>query len=144
MGFRCLCPGFTVGAMCFIERDDGRLLLVRQAYRTHWGVPGGLLKRGEEPTEAARREVFEEVGVQLTNLRYFDSQPWPFPHSLMIGFTAEHAGGEIRLEESEIADARWFGVDELPQVPPKVSIARRLIDAFVARNRSAATEVRGW
>ena len=84
------------------------------------------------------------VGIDIRAIRYFGSQPWPFPHSLMIGFTAEHAGGEIRLEESEIAEARWFSVDDLPQVPPKVSIARRLIDAFVARNQEAAGAVRSW
>ena len=76
----------------------------------------------------ARRSAFD-----LKNIRYFGSQPWPFPNSLMIGFTAEYEGGEIKLEESELAEAGWFAADELPGIPPPFTIARRLIDWFVAQ-----------
>jgi NAD+ diphosphatase len=76
--------------------------------------------------------VCEEVGVRIQNIRYFGSQPWPFPNSLMLGFTAEYAGGEIALEEEEIAEAGWFAATALPGLPPKMSIARRLIDWFAA------------
>ena len=65
-------------------------------------------------------------------MRYFGSQPWPFPHSLMVAFNAEHAGGEIRVDDKEIAEASWFEPDALPLIPPRLSIARRLIDAWVA------------
>ena len=129
------------------QGERGEQILLARNHRFpagRYSVVAGFVEVGETLEECVRREVFEEVGVQLTNLRYFGSQPWPFPHSLMIGFTAEHASGEIRLEESEIAEARWFGADELPQVPPKASIARRLIDAFVERNRSPDTQVRSW
>ena len=78
------------------------------------------------------REVFEEVGIQVENVRYFGSQPWPFPHSLMVGFFADYAGGEIVVDGQEILDARWFAAHALPEVPPKLSIARQLIDAWLA------------
>ena len=76
--------------------------------------------------------MLEEVGMEVDDIRYFGSQPWPFPHSLMIGFTAEYAGGEIG-STTEIAEAGWFRADEMPPLPPKLSIARRLIDDFLER-----------
>ena len=79
-----------------------------------------------------RREPREEVGIEVTRLRYFGSQPWPFPHSLMVGFTAAWADGDIKVDGEEIADAKWFSVGELPPIPPPLSIARKLIDAWIA------------
>jgi NAD+ diphosphatase len=78
------------------------------------------------------REVLEEVGLRVRNLRYRGSQSWPFPNSLMLGFHAEYAGGEIACQEGEIADARWFHYAELPDVPPRTAISRWLIDDYVA------------
>jgi NAD+ diphosphatase len=80
--------------------------------------------------ECVQREVFEEVGITLKKIRYFGSQPWPFPNSLMIAFTAEYAGGEITASPPEIVDAAWFSADNLPSVPPRITIARHLIDWF--------------
>ena len=102
-------------------------------------VPGMLLPRFEYQApetleEAVHREVREEVGVELASVRYATSQPWPFPHSLMIAFTAEYVGGEIRCDDDEIAEARWFPADAMPPLPPSVSIARRLIDQTAARS----------
>jgi NAD+ diphosphatase len=74
------------------------------------------------------------VGIEVENLTYFGSQPWPFPNSLMIGFTADYAGGELCADPAEIEDAGWYPADELPPLPPKVSIARAMIDGFVARH----------
>jgi NAD+ diphosphatase len=101
----------------------------------------GFVEPGESLEETLRREVREEVGIEISDLRYFGSQPWPFPHSLMVGFVAQHAGGEIVVDGDEIKDARWFRADELPLVPPKLSIARKLIDAWVSEvtGRSAST-----
>jgi NAD+ diphosphatase len=114
---------------------EGHSLLLARNHRFppgRFSVIAGYVEPGETLEECAWREVCEEVGIQIKNIRYFGSQPWPFPNSLMIGFTADYAGGEIRLEEKEIAEAGWFAADALPGMPPKMSIARRLIDWFAA------------
>lgn len=87
--------------------------------------------------ECVVREVQEEVGISIKNIRYFGSQSWPFPNSLMLGFTAEYAAGEITPEESELADARWFAVDQLPNIPPPHSISHHLIDWWITVATSA-------
>ena len=92
----------------------------------------GFVEPGESLEETVHREIFEEVGIRVKNLRYFGSQPWPFPHSLMIGFMAEYASGELRVDGEEILDARFFEADQLPQIPPPLSIARQLINAWIA------------
>jgi NAD+ diphosphatase len=90
---------------------------------------------GETLEACVKREIFEEVGLTVKNIRYFGSQPWPFPDSLMVAFTAEYGGGEIRIDPSEITDAGWFSAGELPAIPPRISIARRLIDWFSENHR---------
>jgi NAD+ diphosphatase len=116
------------------EEDGLRLLLARNhRFPTgRYSVIAGFVEPGETLEECAAREVFEEVGIRIRNVRYFGSQPWPFPNSLMIGFTAEYDSGDFVLEGAEIADAGWFSADALPGLPPKMSIARRLIDWFAA------------
>lgn len=104
-----------------------------------YSVVAGFVEPGETLEECAMREVAEEVGLAIQNIRYFGSQPWPFPNSLMIGFTAEYAGGEINLEESEIADAQWFTPATLPKLPLKISIAYRLIEDYLARQPRSGT-----
>ena len=96
-----------------------------------YSVLAGFVDPGESLEECVRREVREEAAIEVEDIRYFGSQPWPFPHSLMVGFTARWAGGEIRIDPEELMDAGWFRADALPAVPPKQSIARQLIDAFV-------------
>ena len=101
---------------------------------THDRAPrlaGLTVEPGESLEDAVVREVREEVGVAVGNVRYWGSQPWPFPHSLMVGFTAEWESGEIEIDPSEIVDAQWFRRDALPAVPPRVSIARKIIDAWL-------------
>jgi NAD+ diphosphatase len=89
----------------------------------------GFVEPGESLEQCVAREVAEEVGVRVQKLRYFASQPWPFPHSLMIAFVCEWRDGELRLQDAEIEDAKWFEVLQLPKLPSRISIARRLIDS---------------
>ena len=125
-------PVMSPAIIVAVTRDD-KILLARAGRfpKEMYSVLAGFVEPGESLEECIRREVKEEVGVDVTNIRYFGSQPWPFPNSLMIGFTADHGGGEIRIDEKEIVDAGWFGADSLPRIPDKISIARKLIDWFV-------------
>jgi NAD+ diphosphatase len=110
-----------------------RQLLLAHAARfpaKFYSVLAGFVEPGEDLEECVQREVLEETGVKIKNIRYFGSQPWPFPDSLMVAFTAEHAAGDIRVSPAEITDAGWFTADRLPEVPPPISIARKLIDWF--------------
>ena len=92
----------------------------------------GFVEPGESLEGAVVREVREEVGVEVGGVRYWGSQPWPFPHSLMVGFTAEWKSGDINIDPTEIVDAQWFRRDNMPPVPPPISIARKLIDHWLA------------
>ena len=96
-----------------------------------YSVLAGFVEAGESLEETVRREVREETGVEVENVRYFGSQPWPFPNSLLVGFVADYASGSLRPDPEELEDAGWYGREELPPRPPKLSIARRMIDAFV-------------
>jgi NAD+ diphosphatase len=98
----------------------------------------GFVEPGETLEEAVVREVQEETGIIVKEIRYFGSQPWPFPHSLMIGFTASYASGQITLSDEENVDAGWFTADNLPSLPDKISIARRLIDSFLEKQGKAS------
>ncbi len=123
-------------AMIVAVRDGDRILLARAARFPEglFSVLAGFVEPGESLEQCVQREVREEVGVEVRSIRYFGSQPWPFPNSLMVAFTAEYAGGEIRIDGAEIVDAGWFTAESLPAIPEKISIARRLIDAFVANS----------
>ncbi len=120
-------------AIIVLVRDRSRILLARSPNFPPgmYSALAGFVEPGESLEEASRREVYEEVGVEISNVRYFGSQPWPFPNSLMVGFTADYAGGEVRVEPTEIEDANWHAVDDLPVVPPRISITRAMIDHFV-------------
>jgi NAD+ diphosphatase len=120
-----------VSPCIIVAIHNGEKLLLAKGVRhkeaNMYSTLAGFVESGESLEEAVHREVFEEVGVKVKNLRYFNSQPWPFPHSLMVGFIAEYDGGDIVCQENEIDDAQWFDVDALPNIPPKVSIAGQLI-----------------
>jgi len=130
-------PRIAPAMMALIKRDGARgreLLLARNARfpTAMYSALAGFVEPSESVEDCVHREVHEEVGVTVGGLRYFGSQSWPFPHSLMIAFVVDYEAGEIVCEEGEIADARWFGLDELPLLPHRLSIARRLINATVA------------
>ena len=138
---RCACghsawPRVAPAMMTLVKRGDA-ILLARNIAVPPGGrmsALAGFVEPGESVEDAVHREVLEEVGVAVRDLRYFGSQSWPFPHSLMIAFTAEYAGGVIRCDPSEIAEARWFGPgDALPEVPPRYSISHALITANLPR-----------
>jgi NAD+ diphosphatase len=109
-----------------------RILLARsiRAKSSYQSVLAGFVEPGETLEDCVRREVNEEVGIRVKNIRYFGSQPWPFPNALMVGFTAVYAGGDLKVDQSEIIDADWFDACSLPRVPGKWSISRQLIDWF--------------
>jgi len=117
---RAVSPSFTVGAMCFIERPDGALLLVRHSYRERWGVPGGLLQKGEDPEDGVRREVREEVGLRVDLLGEPAVVVDAEPQRVDIVFRAALSEGQdpdaVQLGSAEIVEARWFAPGELPEL----------------------------
>lgn len=124
-------PRVSPAMMVLIKRGEHILLARHARYATaRYTALAGFVEAGESIEEAVHREVEEEVGLRVRDLRYFGSQSWPFPHSLMIAFTAEYAGGDLRIQEDEITEARWFGPGEpLPDIPMRESIAGRLVRA---------------
>lgn len=112
-----------------VKRQDGKILLARHTQRNQqiYACIAGFMEAGETAEHAVAREVMEETGLKVKNIRYFGSQSWPFPSQLMLGFTAEYDGGEITLQEEELEDAQWFDPDHCPASPPPGSIAYRLI-----------------
>jgi NAD+ diphosphatase len=121
-------------AVIVLVRRGSQALLGRSARfpLPMYSTLAGFVEPGESLEQTVAREIHEEVGIAVTNLRYFGSQPWPFPHSLMIGFFADYAGGELRVDGEEILDAQFFDADQLPQLPPPLSIARQLINSWLA------------
>lgn len=121
------------------EGDNGREILLARGhhYPSGWySVLAGFVEPGEDLETCVAREIFEEVGIRVKNIQYFGSQPWPFPHSLMLGFTADYESGELKLQEDEIEDAKWFSPKEMPRIPPRMSISRHLIDDFLEQNKA--------
>ena len=125
-------PRLSPRIIVLVTRGDEMLLARNAAWPTGmYSTLAGFVEPGESIEQTLHREVMEEVGVKVQNLQYFGSQSWPFPNSLMLGFHAEYAGGEIVCQDDEIADARWFTADALPQIPPKTAISGWLIEEFV-------------
>lgn len=126
-------PRLAPAIITLVTRGDEALL----ARGVQFPIPmysclAGFVEPGETMEQAVHREVREEVGVELSDVRYRSSQPWPFPHSLMLGFRADYASGDIVCDPTEILDANWYTRDALPMIPPGISIARKLIDEWLA------------
>lgn len=124
-------PRISPAMMVLIRKGDSILLAKHTTTATaRYTALAGFVEPGESIEQTVHREVYEEVGLKVGNLQYFGSQSWPFPHSLMVAFTADYVSGDIRVQEDEIADARWFGPgDPMPDIAPRISIAGWLIGA---------------
>lgn len=134
-------PRVTPAIIVAVVRNGKILLAQSSRFPTaFYSVLAGFVEPGETFEECVRREIREEVGIEVENIRYFGSQPWPFPHSLMVGFTASFAGGDLVLEEKEIVQAGWFGAEEVLRlrIPHHGTIARQLIEGFLAERRPDA------
>ena len=126
-------PRLSPAVIVAVIKGDRILLAHSQRFPAKFhSVLAGFVEPGETLEGCVQREIREEVGIAVKNIRYFGSQPWPFPDSLMIGFTAEYDSGEIEIDTSEIVHADWYSAESLPPIPPRLSIARELIDWFSA------------
>lgn len=128
----CAYPQITPAVIVLVKKAD-RILLQRNTHYKlpHWSLVAGFLDPAETFEQAVRREIREESSLEVTNIRYFGSQPWPFPSNLMVGFVADWVSGEPTPDGEEIVESGWFGRDNLPPLPKKISIARRLVDAWI-------------
>ena len=136
---RCSACGFTQyprvsPAIIVLIYRSGQVLLARQPQwpAGRYSLVAGFVEPGESLEACVRREVAEEVGVTVTDIRYLGSQPWPFPHQLMCGFVARYNSGDLAIDTTELEHAAWFALDALPDLPPPLSIARRILDWHLA------------
>ncbi len=125
-------PRLSPAVIMAVTKEDHILLARAPRFPSGmFSTLAGFVEPGETLEEAVEREVREEVNIRIGNIRYVASQPWPFPHSIMIGFSATYLDGEIEVDNDEIEDARWFSAQDLPLLPSKITIARLLIDNFI-------------
>lgn len=133
-------PQLATAIIVLIHRGDELLLVHAKNFKSDfYGLVAGFVETGETLEEAVQREVSEETNITIKNITYFGSQPWPYPCGLMIGFMAEYESGDIHLQRSELSRGGWFRYDNLPQIPEKLSIARRLIDSWLATHATHAS-----
>lgn len=125
-------PQLATAVIVLIHRGDEVLLVHANNFRSDfYGLVAGFVETGETLEQAVEREVMEETGIHIRNIRYFGSQPWPYPCGLMVGFHADYEDGEIHLQRSELSAGAWFRKEHLPHIPEKLSIARMLIDDWL-------------
>lgn len=128
-------------AVLVVIHDGDRILLARKpGWGRRYSIIAGFVDPQESLEECVVRETREEVGLEVSEVEYIASQPWPFPHQLMVAFSAKYAGGTITPEEDELEDARWFRFDALPELPPPISLSRRVIDAWADSRRESPVE----
>lgn len=130
-------PQLATAVICLVHRGDEVLLVHAKNFHNQkmYGLVAGFVETGETLEEAVVREVAEETGITITNIRYFGSQPWPYPCGLMVGFYAEYVSGDIHLQREELSRGGWYRYDQLPDIPEKLSIARKLIDHWIECDR---------
>ncbi len=122
-------PALSPAIIVLVHKGNEALLVHARNFKgDYYGLVAGFVETGETLEEAVHREVAEETGITITNLRYFGSQPWPYPNGLMVGFEADYVAGNIHLQKEELSHGAWFSKEKLPAVPDKLSIARKMID----------------
>jgi NAD+ diphosphatase len=125
-------PRISPAIIVRITRGDEILLVHARNFRgDYYGLVAGFLEVGETLEDCVRREVMEETGITITNLKYFASQPWPYPSGIMLGFTADYVSGEVHLQREELSKGRFFDRHHLPEIPKRLSLARVLIDDWL-------------
>ena len=125
-------PPISTAIIVLVRKGDTILLVHARNFKgTFHGLVAGFLETGETLEECVQREVMEETGLAIKNIRYFGSQSWPYPSGLMVGFTADYDGGEIKLQENELTSAAFYTKDRLPEIPKRLSMARQLIDGWL-------------
>lgn len=131
-------PRISPAIIVLVEKENTLLLARSPRFPGRFfSVLAGFVNPGESLEDAIHREILEETGIAVKNITYFGSQPWPFPDSLMIGFTAQYESGEIQIDGDEIIEAGWYAPEHLPEIPGKLSIARQLIDRFLDKHPSS-------
>lgn len=129
-------PRISPAIIVLIRKENSVLLVHARNFRgTFYGLVAGFLEPGETLEECVYREVMEETGLRIKNLKYFGSQPWPYPSGIMVGFTADYESGEIKLQSEELSAGAFYDRDHLPEIPRKLSLARKLIDAWLEENK---------
>lgn len=127
-----ICPAIIVA----VTRGEEILLAHNRGFKNNmYSLIAGFVEAGEDLKSTVKREVFEEVGIKVKNITYYKSSPWSFPNSLMIGFFAEYESGEIKVDGNEIVHADWFTKDNFPNIPKKFTLARKLIDKYIEKNK---------
>ncbi len=126
-------PQLSPAIIVLIHRGEEILLVRSRNFKgNYWGLVAGFVEFGESVEECVIREVYEETQLTIGNLRYFGSQPWPYPQGLMLGFNAEYVAGELTIQQSELKEGRWFSIHSLPEIPKPLSMARKLIDNYIS------------
>tara|TARA_B100001175_G_scaffold289754_1_gene273703 strand:- start:353 stop:1168 length:816 start_codon:yes stop_codon:yes gene_type:complete len=125
-------PKISPCIITLVTKGDEILLARNKYFPENWySALAGFIEAGETAEEALMREVMEEVNLKVKNIKYFGSQSWPFPSQLMLGYFCEYESGEIKVEEAELEDAKWFKINHLPNVPPNLSISGQLITSYL-------------
>ena len=128
-------PPISTAIIVLIRRGEEILLVHARNFRgTFYGLVAGFLEAGETLEQCVQREVMEETGLRVKNITYFGNQPWPYPSGLMVGFIADYESGEIKLQKDELSAGAFYSKENMPEIPRKLSIARKMIDCWLSNN----------